>query len=254
MIFCCPHCGSPFPAGGPVVTCAGNHSFDRAREGYLNLLPGGRIPRSTTPGDTAESLDARRRFLNGGWYAPVADGLVQELGHTDGDVLDVGCGEGWYLSRVAAEHKNGLDISKRAVQMASRLHPDGDFVVGTAHRLPVLAESCTAVFSVFSPHSLDEFRRVLLPGGRWVTVTPGPRHLEEMRPTKSESVRQRESRRAAPPPGADAADRITFTLSLPRDAALDLFTMTPLQWQTAASASPAETVTVDVWVSTGGKT
>lgn len=254
MIFCCPHCGDPFVPGTVTVGCLNNHTFDRAREGYLNLLVGGRLAASTTPGDTAESLQARRRFLHGDWYAPVAEGLTSALGDVDGDVLDVGCGEGWYLTRVSASRKNGLDISKRAVQMASRLHPDGRFVVGSAHRLPVLAASCAAVFSVFSPHSLDEFRRVLAPGARWVTVTPGPRHLEEMRPRKNESVRERESRRNNPPEGADSAERITFVLALPPDASSDLFAMTPLQWQTAASASPTDSVTVDVWVAQGTAT
>ena len=234
--------------------CANNHTFDRAREGYLNLLVGGRLPGASTPGDTPESLHARRRFLHGGWYSPIADALVTALGNIDGDVLDIGCGEGWYLTRVSATHINGLDISKRAVQMASKQHPDGRFVVGSAHRLPVLPESCAAVFSVFAPHSLDEFRRVLRPGGRWVTVTPGPRHLEEMRPNKNESIRKRESRRSEPPLGADSADRLTFGLTLTPDAAVDLFSMTPLQWQTAASASPAVTVTVDVWVAWGDNT
>ncbi len=253
MIFCCPHCGGPLADGDALVACVNNHTFDRAREGYLNLLVGGRLAGSTTPGDTAESLQARRRFLHGGWYAPVAEGLDTALGRVDGDVLDVGCGEGWYLTRISATRKNGLDISKRAVQMASKLHRDAQFVVGSAHRLPVRSESCAAVFSVFSPHSLDEFHRILEPGGRWVTVTPGPRHLEEMRPNKNDSTLQRESRRVEPPTGAESAERITFELALAPDAALDLFTMTPLQWQTAASASPTATVTVDVWVARGDK-
>lgn len=254
MIFCCPHCGGVFASRHGTAVCPAQHSFDRAREGYLNLLVGGRLAGSTTPGDTPESLQARRRFLHGGWYSPVADGLVAALGDTDGPVLDVGCGEGWYLTQVASPRKNGLDIAKRAVQMASRLHPDGQFVVGSAHRLPVLEGSCAAVYSVFSPHSLDEFRRVLAPGGRWITVTPGSRHLEEMRPNKNESIRERESRRDEPPGHADSAERITFGLTLPPDAADDLFAMTPLQWQTAASAAPTATVTVDVWVAQGSKT
>jgi 23S rRNA (guanine745-N1)-methyltransferase len=254
VIFCCPHCGEPLEWRDSFAACANNHTFDRAREGYLNLLVGGRLPSSGTPGDTAESLQARRRFLNGGWYSPIATALADALGAVDGDLLDVGCGEGWYLSTLTAQQKNGLDISKRAVQMTSKLHPDGRFVVGSAHRLPVLSGSCAAVFSVFSPHSLDEFRRVLTPNGRWVTVTPGPRQIEEMRPNKNESTRSRESRRTEPPAGAASADRLTFELTLTAGAAVDLFTMTPLQWQSAAAAAPADKVTIDVWVARGDNT
>lgn len=250
-ILCCPHCGEPFSPTATGVTCTNGHSFDRAREGYFHLLPGGRLAGHSTPGDTAESLQARRRFLHGGWYAPIASALKDAIGHGDGPVLDVGCGEGWYLSQIDAHQRFGLDISKRAVQMASKFLPDVQFVVGTAHRLPVRSQSCRAVFTVFAPHSHSEYQRVLQPGGTWVTITPGPRHLEEMRPKKDESVIQREAKRSKPPADAAESQRLTFALSLPAEAADDLFSMTPLRWQTAADASPTTEVTVDVWVSRG---
>ncbi|MGA0116789.1 MAG: putative RNA methyltransferase [Ilumatobacteraceae bacterium] len=250
-IFCCPHCGAPFSPTPSGVTCPNGHSFDRAREGYLHLLPSGRLPGSTTPGDTAESLQARRRFLHAGWYSPIAHALSDALGTVDGALLDVGCGEGWYLGQIAAHHRFGLDISKRAVQMASKYLPDAQFVVGNSFRLPVLTQSCGAVFTVFAPHSHSEYHRILQSGGTWVTVTPGPRHLEEMRPKKDDAIIQREAKRADPPVEAQESERVTFTLALTNEAAQDLFTMTPLQWQTAADASPVTEVTADVWISRG---
>jgi 23S rRNA (guanine745-N1)-methyltransferase len=250
-ILCCPHCGQGFSTTASGVVCSNGHSFDRAREGYFHLLPSGRLPGNSTPGDTADSLQARRRFLHAGWYSPIAQKLSDALGQIDGAVLDIGCGEGWYLSQITASHRYGLDISKRAVQMASKLLPDAQCVVGTSFRLPVLQQSCAAVFTVFAPHSHAEYQRVLQPGGTWVTVTPGPRHLEQMRPQKDESILQREERRQEPPTEAHESERLTFELSLPPDTAHDLFSMTPLRWQTAAEASPSTHVTVDVWVSRG---
>lgn len=250
-ILACPHCGTTFRDVGNGVVCLNNHTFDRAREGYLHLLPSGRLPASSISGDTSESLQARRSFLHAGWYSPIAQKLVEALGDIDGPVLDVGCGEGWYLSQVKTPQRFGLDISKRAVQMASKLLPDSQMVVGTSFRLPVLSQSCAAVFTVFAPHTHDEYKRVLKPGGIWVTVTPGPRHLEEMRPRKDESILQREERRQEPPPEAQEAERVTFSLSLTDESARDLFSMTPLRWQTAADATPTAHVTADVWVSRG---
>lgn len=250
-ILACPHCGTTLRDLGNRVVCLNNHNFDRAREGYLHLLPSGRLPASSIAGDTPESLQARRSFLHDGWYSPIAQHLVDALGDIDGPVLDVGCGEGWYLSHVKAPQRFGLDISKRAVQMASKLLPDSQIVVGTSFRLPVLAQSCAAVFTVFAPHTHDEYKRVLKPGGTWVTVTPGPRHLEEMRPHKDESILQREERRQEPPTEAQQAERVTFSLSLTDESARNLFSMTPLRWQTAADATPTTQVTVDVWVSRG---
>jgi 23S rRNA (guanine745-N1)-methyltransferase len=250
-IFACPHCGLEFTPSSGGVHCPHGHSFDRAREGYLNLLIGGRISTSTNPGDTAESLAARRRFLNTGLFAPIATAVAATMGEIDGAVLDVGCGEGYYLSHIQSPHRFGLDIAKRAIQMASKSYPDAQFVVGNAYRLPVLENSCAAVFSVFAPHSLEEFHRVLVPNGQWVTVTPASNHLIQMRPKRDENIVQREQRRDVPPAHASHSQRIHFGLDLSEESAHDLFSMTPLVWQTAADAAPTTHVSVDVWVATG---
>lgn len=250
-IFACPHCGLGLAYSQTGATCPNGHSFDRAREGYLNLVVGGRISPTTTPGDTPESLAARRRFLATGAYAPIARALVDVLGELNGPILDVGCGEGYYLSHIEAPDKYGIDISKRGIQMASKAYPHSHFVVGNAYRLPVLTHSCHAVFSVFSPHSYDEFLRILVPGGRWVTVTPGSQHLIEMRPLRKDTIVTREQKRESPPPMSEFAQRLHFELDLDEESAHDLFSMTPLKWQTAAHSAPSQRVTVDVWVATG---
>jgi 23S rRNA (guanine745-N1)-methyltransferase len=252
-VFACPHCAMPLAVTSNSATCPGGHSFDRAREGYFNLLVGGRLAKTATPGDTAESLAARRRFLNTGWYSRIAETLCDALGSIQGPVLDVGCGEGYYLSHVNGTEKYGLDISKKAVQMASKSDPASQFVVGTSFHLPILNQSCAAVFTVFAPHSFDEYRRILQPGGTWVTVTPGPSHLVEMRPQRDNKILEREEKRSEPPTEADDAVRIQFTLDLTDEAAHDLYTMTPLQFQasSAEAVHTVRTVSVDVWVSHG---
>ena len=250
-IFACPHCGlalTPAPHG---ASCSHGHTFDRAREGYINLLVGGRMPSAATPGDTPESLAARRRFLNTGMYAPIAAAVAEMIGDTNGAVLDVGCGEGYYLSHIRSPYRFGLDISKRGIQMASKSYPEAHFVVGNSYRLPVLDNSCAATLSVFAPHSLEEFHRVLVHGGQWVTVTPASNHLIEMRPKRDDTIVQREQRRDIPPAHASHAQRIQFELDLSEESALDLFSMTPLVWQTAADAAPRTHVSVDVWVASG---
>lgn len=250
-VFACPHCALPLEVRDYGAICLNGHSFDRAREGYLNLMVAGRVASSVTSGDTAESLAARRRFLNGGWYSPIVHALRDALGTVDGPLLDVGCGEGYYLSQLLATEKYGLDISKKAVQMASKSQPQSQFVVGTSFRLPVTDHSCASVFTVFAPHSFDEYARVLRDGGTWVTVTPGPSHLVEMRPKRDERIMEREQRRTEPPAEADDAVRVQFMLDLSDEAAHDLYTMTPLQFQasSAQAVSHVRKVSVDVWVS-----
>ena len=253
----CPHCALALTLTGSGATCPSGHSFDRGRGGYLNLMVGGRLGPTVTSGDTPDALAARRRFLTAGHYAPIARALGDAVGTPPGPVLDVGCGEGYYLSTLSVgdhQHRYGLDVSKAAVQMAARAHPDTQFVVGTAHRLPVLDESAGVVISVFAPHPFDEFSRVLRPNGWWVAVTPGPRHLHEMRPVlhgeSEQKAAERLQRRSTPPAEAAGAVRVEYTLDLTAEAALDLFLMTPIRWQAGARAEGPASVTVDVWVST----
>ncbi len=255
-VLACPNCALPLTIGATAAACPSGHSFDRGRGGYLNLLVGGRLSSSSTPGDTPDALAARRRFLAAGHYAPIAAALAEAVGTLDGPLLDVGCGEGYYLSQLAAPARYGLDVAKAAVQMAARLLPDARFVVGSAYRLPVLSGSVAAVVSVFAPHPFDEFARVLRPGGRWVTVTPGPDHLREMRPVLSgdreRRATERLGRRAAAPPEATMSRRLSWQLDLSAAALRDLFFMTPIRWQagaTGAADDRGRTVTVDVWIS-----
>jgi 23S rRNA (guanine745-N1)-methyltransferase len=251
-VLACPHCMLPLVLTRATASCATGHSFDRAKGGHVNLLVGGRLSSGTVSGDTPDALAARRRFLSSGSYAPIAAALADAVGTGEGAVLDVGCGEGYYTSHLTATSRYGLDVSKRAVQMAARLLPDSTFVVGSAYRLPVQDGSLAAVTSVFAPHPLDEFTRVLRPGGRWVTVTPGPRHLVEMRPSADRGTGSkaldRERRRSEPPEGSASAHHLEFQLDLDDAAADDLFLMTPIRWQ-ASARPPVHSVSVDVWVS-----
>ena len=250
-VFACPHCTMPLLLNQHEARCENNHLFDRSRDGYINLVVGGRLAATTTSGDTAESLRSRRDFFATGSYAPIASALANALQLITGPVLDVGCGEGYYFTHINSSEKYGIDISKKAVQMASKLLPDGHFAVASAFRLPVVNHSCAAVFSVFAPHSFEEYARVLKQGGTWVTVTPGPHHLQQMRPKRDHSIDEREERRTKPPAQAQHAERLQFELDLSPSTATDLFSMTPLVWQTAADASPTTHVSVDVWVSSG---
>lgn len=254
-VLACPHCSLPLDVAERNASCLNGHNFDRAKEGYINLLVGGRLASSKTPGDTADSLAARRRFLHAGWYSPIVDALRASLGDIDGPILDVGCGEGYYLSCLTTRDSYALDISKRAVLLASKLLPMTQCIVGTSFRLPIQNDSLSRLYTVFAPHSIDEYLRVLQPGGMWVTVTPGPQHLVELRPHRDDKIIEREDRRTQPPEQAEHAERVQFTLSLTDEAAHDLVAMTPLQFQASAqsAAEIVRTVSVDVWVSRATK-
>ena len=138
MMLRCPVCNMPIVPGETVWRCAQGHSFDVARQGYVNLLPV-QQKHSLHPGDTPEQVRARRRFLGAGFYAPIAAAVCELLGPAR-RVLDVGCGEGYYLRQFGQAHPEaerwGLDISRDAVRLAAGADKAGHYLVATAARLP----------------------------------------------------------------------------------------------------------------------
>ena len=102
-LFCCPICGEGLRREPGRYACPGGHSFDVAKEGYVNLLPANR-QHSKAPGDDKEMAAARSRFLEGGWYGPLREtlcALVEKYAPQAPALLDAGCGEGWYTQALA---------------------------------------------------------------------------------------------------------------------------------------------------------
>ena len=172
-----------------MLKCDNSHSFDMAKEGYVNLL------RKKLSGDTREMLQARRGFLERGFYQPLSDTLNALIAlrldrlSPSGNVLDAGCGEGYYLGRLqqslAGQEPScllGLDISKDAIRMAAKRYQAASFAVANLkERLVIADQSMHVVFNVFAPRNPAEFARVLVPGGALIVVIPGPHHLEGLR-------------------------------------------------------------------------
>ncbi len=177
--------------------CDNGHSFDIARQGYVNLLPV-QHKRSKQPGDSKAMVVARTEFLDSGIYQPIAEGLsalIHKLLHkltTDSGticIFDAGCGEGYYLDRVLTTFASksgeacfiGLDISKDAILQATKRNRQINWVVGTNRQPPVAAESVDIILCLFGFISAEAFSKILKPGGRLITVDPGPEHLKELR-------------------------------------------------------------------------
>ncbi|MET3999907.1 putative RNA methyltransferase [Marinobacterium sp. MBR-109] len=192
----CPVCKLPLQQADNRLGCEHNHSFDLARQGYWNLLLPQR-KRSKEPGDSADMVQARQRFLQAGHYAPLAQaivGLLQEHMPTDipQRLLDLGCGEGWYtdqLQRQLSLSVAGLDISKPAVRAASRRNPDILWLVATGADIPLADESVDIASLIFGRLLPEPTARVLKPGGLLLVVYPGPAHLRALRSLIYEQVR-----------------------------------------------------------------
>ncbi|MGB0361210.1 MAG: putative RNA methyltransferase [Endozoicomonas sp.] len=191
----CPVCQELLSNTSAGVSCDSNHQFDRARQGYLNLLPSNK-KKSKRPGDDGDMVEARARFLDKGYYLPVVQSLVNLINGfalPAVQVLDAGCGEGYYTADIQKSVHNsdvcGVDISKPAILSASRRSKDIDWLVASVSELPLMDDQFDVIISVFSRTDWLEFLRVLKPGGHILMVTPGQHHLMALRQLIYQDVR-----------------------------------------------------------------
>ncbi|MBQ9663076.1 MAG: methyltransferase domain-containing protein [Oscillospiraceae bacterium] len=240
-LFCCPVCGERLYREERNCRCGRGHSYDLAREGYVNLLPAN-FRHSASPGDDRQMVAARTRFLDGGWYEPLRERLCQltETAAEKPALLDVGCGEGYYTAALceAVQRRGGraagIDLSKAAVRRAAKRCPAVEIAVASVYRLPLADASLDLLVNCFSPLAAEEFRRVLKPGGRFLYVVPGPRHLWELKEVLYDRPYENEEKQEEYP-GFRLREIIpveTFAALREPEAIRALYHMTPYTWKT----------------------
>ena len=147
-LLACPKCHQQLHLENKTLKCENNHCYDISKRGYINLLLN---PDKDTnnPGDSKESLVARKAYLNKGYYDPILNQVItciDEFKHQDDlSILDLGCGEGYYTQGLKKHFENsdiyGLDISKIAIDMATRYRKDVTWLVGNSKNIPILDHS-----------------------------------------------------------------------------------------------------------------
>ncbi|MCJ0972742.1 methyltransferase domain-containing protein [Pseudomonas sp. PS1] len=244
----CPLCHAPLEVTERGVACPANHRFDRARQGYLNLLPV-QHKNSRAPGDNQAMVEARRRFLEAGHYAPLARRLAELAAErTPQRWLDIGCGEGYYTAQIAQALPGAdgyaLDISREAVKRACRRAPQLEWLVASMARVPLADASCNLLASVFSPLDWHEARRLLAPGGGLLRMGPTREHLWELRGLLYDEIRDYDDEKhlSLIAAGMQLAHSETLSFELQLDSAqarADLLAMTPHGWRASAERRAA---------------
>ncbi len=255
-VLACPVCQEALTSLAQTYLCPRGHAFDLARQGYLNLLLA-QQKKSREPGDSKEMIASRMYFLDQGYYRPLSEQVNQTAlaclsEHEHLTLLDAGCGEGYYLTRLreaftAARQSElryvGVDISRAAIQRAAQRSKAITWLVASVVALPLRESSCTLLLSIFAPSNFAEFARVLAPCGELILVTPGPTHLYELRELLYTDIVEHTQEdllaRASPAFETIRTERVVFDLQL--DTAADimsLYRMTPFFWK---SSPPAHT-------------
>lgn len=199
----CPVCSRPLQTEEKFARCEAGHSFDRAKEGYLNLLLSSS---SGGHGDDKAMLLARRAFLEKGYYEHLLSALQKiclENFFAGCTLVDAGCGEGYYTDAICrameekfkSVHFYSFDIAKEAAKLvAKKMGKSATVFVSSAYRIPMESESTDGILSLFAPFAREEYLRVLRPGGLLIRAYPLEEHLFELKkavydtPLKNEAV------------------------------------------------------------------
>ena len=76
-VFRCPVCKAALQETEKGFLCASNHNFDKAKQGYVNLLMSNK---QGTHGDDRLMVEARQSFLDKGYYSPMRTAVNEVLG------------------------------------------------------------------------------------------------------------------------------------------------------------------------------
>ena len=233
MQLICPVCGKELNKVDRAYCCPDRHSFDVARQGYVNLLTV-QQKHSLAPGDTREQVLSRRSFLEAGFYAPIARTLIDTAKKygVSGEILDIGCGEGYYSAQLADAlglPLTGLDISKEAVRCAAAKYKNALWLCATAAHIPVPDGAAGLVTSLFALTLPEEFHRVLAEGGLYFQVLAAEDHLLGLKSIIYDELHHKEKDTVPELPGFQRLESIPirFDFAVEGEQIRNLFSMTP---------------------------
>lgn len=240
----CPLCHTPLVLDVGSYRCQHGHNFDIAKEGYVNLHAV-QHKKSHHAGDTLPSLQARLRFLQAGFYAPLKQKTLEILKAyptSPNTALDIGAGVGYYTEALAMVGNQvvGLDIAKPAIKIASRLNKNTQWVVATSAVLPILDRSVGVCMSFFSPLPVSEMHRVMAKDGLVLVAVAGEGHLLALREQLFDSVRPHRPTKIDEQLGGHFEKVDEFAIShsfcLSSAGIADLVCMTPYAYKATAAA------------------
>ncbi len=272
-ILICPHCGNLLLQGEQSVSCASGHSFDVARQGYVNLMVGAHRASDGATSYSADFVEARRTAIERGFFAALVEDMARYLetkfGHRLLTILDAGSGEGSFLDLLARALGNrgfdaplalGVDLAVPGVKHAASRFREMAWCVADLAKTPCRASSLDVVLNILSPANYAEFARILKPDGLVIKVVPTASHLREIRAAlRSDS--QFSNARVVEHFGdcLKMVDSMVVESVLPcgADGAAALFHMTPLSWHATEAQknefvqNPPEQLTVSFEVLVG---
>lgn len=224
----CPICHLPLIQKGRTFKCKNGHSFDQARQGYVNLSR-----KQKASGDNAEMVQARTRFLENGAYDFMRQDIKKRIEKIHPQTfLDLGCGQGYYTKEFAGQVQEafGIDLSVPAVAHASGQDKKTQYIVGSIYDLPFDKKSIDLATSIFTPIPAGELARTLKDDGLFISVTPGKYHHYELKEVLYPQVRLNDEMKV--PAGFELVESEEISRKEYIDDVYSLLVMTPYFYKT----------------------
>lgn len=184
--FRCPLCHTGFNARDFSLLCENGHCFDIAKKRYVNFAPN----QKHTKYDK-DLFAMRRTVFTRGFYDHIIEEITRQvlILNKGSVVIDAGCGEGYYAERIKEQSQINesqleviaFDISKEAIQTASKNFCGASLFVSDIANIPVKSGVADCVLNIFTPANYSEFSRVLKPNGIIIKVVPGKNHFKQLR-------------------------------------------------------------------------
>jgi len=232
----CPLCGGAFSLSERSLVCEKRHTYDIARQGYVNFVPG-----QKEMFYKKELFESRAKVFEAGVYAPVVARVSEAINRfalKDHPVLlDAGCGEGYYTKNVCDQRvmtRIGFDLSKDAVRLAARGRHPARFFAADLKRIPIRDHAADILLDIFTPANYAEFARVLAQDGILIKLAPRSGYLHELRALAGDSLRHKEyddsdvERYSHEKMNILAQEAITYTMPVTQEVAWHLARMTPM--------------------------
>lgn len=188
--FRCPICHQQLQVKATTsMACDNNHTFDFAKQGYVNLLH-----RPVKTQYNRELFQARNAIIMESDLYSVMHQEVSEIitknitkSKAPSMILDAGSGEGSHLQRILETTATieltgvGLDISKEGIRMAASNYKEAIWFVGDLANIPIENKAINIILNILSPANYQEFKRVLHHEGLMIKIVPGADYLKELR-------------------------------------------------------------------------
>lgn len=272
LAFKCPLCESEMRVVDlSSLICSNNHTFDFAKQGYVNLLT-----QQSNSQYSKELFEARQKIINDTdlyreMHRTISTVIKENLDPSKAPflVVDLGCGEGSHLQRIIDEIESdvltgvGLDIAKEGIVAAAKSYENPIWLVGDLAKSPLADHSFHVILNILSPSNYKEFKRMVVQDGLVIKVVPGAHYLKELREALFENNDKKEYKNDETVSLFKEHfklihnSKLNYTKILNKEELHHLVRMTPLSWSRdgarveAFSNQDSAEITVDLEILVG---